>query len=306
MMISFILVMFILVFGSFVEGFFPSSWCSISSRGVTTIYMGRAAAVRANTKARTDLAKSKNNCYYAKKIQVAIKNGGPDPNINRDLGTVLADARSANVPNDVIKRNLDKGSSADAADFKESTFEFYGHGGIGMIVNILTDNSNRATNDVNLVAKKNNLRSASPGSVSFNFERRARLDIAPASTTTTSTSGILDDESLLELCISCGIDDFESYFQTQVSEDGLISDPRWPRRDGEVTVFVQPTDMAALKKGLVGGGEYRVMASIQNIPTATVAISDVDFETNMAAIDALMMLDDVDSVEHNILMDSQE
>jgi transcriptional/translational regulatory protein YebC/TACO1 len=66
------------------------------------------------------------------------------------LGAVLADARAANVPNDVIKRNMDKAASADAADFKESIFEFYGPGGCGMIVNILSDNGNRAANDINL------------------------------------------------------------------------------------------------------------------------------------------------------------
>ena len=187
-----------------------------------SIFMGRAAAVRAKTKARTDGAKAKNNNRYAKKIIQAVKAGGPDPVSNRALQVLIAESKANNVPNDVIERNIKKArylfdnfhiiftttttntntnttttffqiisiskqinfytfasvSNADTADFKESVFEFYGHGGVGFIINVLTDNDNRASGEIALAAKKNGLKTATSGSVSFNFDKKARLDVS--------------------------------------------------------------------------------------------------------------------------------
>jgi ribosomal protein L17 len=74
------------------------------------LFMGRAAAVRAATKAKTDGAKAKNNGRYAKKIITAVRAGGPDPEQNRLLAQVMAEAQRKNVPKDIIKRNIDKAS----------------------------------------------------------------------------------------------------------------------------------------------------------------------------------------------------
>ena len=79
------------------------------------------------------------------------------------------------VPNDVIERNIKKAGEVNQADFSESVFEYYGHGGVGMIINVLTDKATRAASDIQLVAKKHNLKDASKNSVVFNFERKALL-----------------------------------------------------------------------------------------------------------------------------------
>lgn len=129
---------------------------------------------------------------YAKKIIMACKAGGSDMASNRQLVSVISEAKAANVPNDVINRNVDKAASADTADFKESTFEYYGHGGVGLIVNAVTDNGNRAANDVHLVAKKNELKSGSGGSVTFNFDKKARIDVK---------GKVLQEDTLLEMCM---------------------------------------------------------------------------------------------------------
>jgi len=111
--------------------------CSFRSAGgpsrirKSSLYMGRAAAVRAATKGKTDAAKAKNNNRFAKKIIMTVKDGGADPEKNRALGNVIAEAKVNNVPMDVIKRNIDKASAADTADYAESLFEFMGAGGIG-------------------------------------------------------------------------------------------------------------------------------------------------------------------------------
>ena len=92
-----------------------------------------------------------------------VKASGSDPAVNRALAILIQECKVNNVPNDVIERNIKKAGDADTANFKESLFEFYGHGSAGFIINVLTDNDNRASSEVALVAKKNGLKPASSG-----------------------------------------------------------------------------------------------------------------------------------------------
>lgn len=258
---------------------------SHNARSLVTLYMGRAAAVRAATKAKTDGAKAKNNNRFAKKIIMVVKAGGPDPDVNRALAGVIADAKVANVPNDVIKRNIEKASAATTADYRESLFEFVGPGGVGLLVNVLTDNDNRAASDVNLVGKKALLKPGSKGSVSFNFVKKSKL----------SVSSVIDEEKLMNLCLDAGVDDYD--LRTVI--DG---NPNNPSEEGRCVVYVDMKDMAALRDALRGAG-FQLETSICNLPKdGSIALSDADFEANLAAIDAFDALDDVDSVEHNIDM----
>ena len=250
--------------------------------------MGRAAAVRAATKAKTDAAKAKNNGRFAKKIINAVRGGGPDPEQNRLLAQVIAEAVRKNVPKDIIKRNIDK-ASEQKVDYKESIFEFYGFGGVSLLVNVLTDNDNRAAADVNLVAKKQNLKAASAGSALFNFERKSRLDVSKA----------LEEDSLMEMCLELGVDDYD--LRTEVN-----GCPLNPSEEGKCVVYVQGSDMAVLRDHLRTLG-LDVDTSIAAVPKAGfMSVSDEDFELNMTAIDAFEALDDVDSVEHNVDMVSDE
>jgi len=263
-----------------------STRSSISQRlGSSSLYMGRAAAVRAATKAKTDGAKAKNNNRFAKKIIMTVKAGGSDPDKNRALGAVIAEAKVNNVPMDVIKRNIDKASMAATADFKESLFEFVGYGGVGLLVNVLTDNDNRAASDVNLVGKKNNLKSGSKGSVSFNFERKARLDVY----------SVLDEDKVLEICLEAGVDDFE--LRTEVN-----GCPLNPPEDGRSVLLVSMNDMSLMRDALIAAG-HKIETSIAAVPKAgTKQVSDEHFELNLAALAAFDALDDVDSVEHDMDM----
>ena len=185
----------------------------------------------------------------------------------------------------MIKRNIEKASAAAAADFTESTYEFYGAGNAGIVVNVVTDNTKRATNDVNLAAKKNLLKAASQGSVLFNFERKARIDVK---------GKVMDEDEVLELCLGADVDDFALHTEA----DGQSTSPQ---EEGDSTIFVNMDDMAALRDTLRDQEDMQVSTSLQFVPTAGVtAISDDAFGQNMDAIDALLDCDDVDSVHHNI------
>eukprot|EP00601_Ochromonadales_sp_CCMP2298_P000029 CAMPEP_0173179304 /NCGR_PEP_ID=MMETSP1141-20130122/6035_1 /TAXON_ID=483371 /ORGANISM="non described non described, Strain CCMP2298" /LENGTH=269 /DNA_ID=CAMNT_0014101927 /DNA_START=648 /DNA_END=1453 /DNA_ORIENTATION=+ len=230
-----------------------------------SLFMGRAAAVREKTKTRTDAAKAKNNNRYAKKIIMAVKAGGADLEVNRQLANVIAEAKIANVPKDIITRNIDKAKNADTADFKESLFEFYGHGGVGLLVQVLTDNPNRASAEVALVAKKNLLRSAATNSVNFKFDKKARLDV----------SAEIDEDMLMELCLESDVDDYEL-------RTGATGCPLNPSEEGQSSIYVSQTDMAAVRDALVGKN-FGVETKLASVPMeGFMALSDADFEANMA------------------------
>ena len=145
------------------------------------------------------------------------------------INYILKQQFTSIVPKDIISRNIEKASAAATADFKESVFEFYGHGGVGLLINVLTDNDNRAAADVNLVAKKNLLKPAAANSVKFKFAKKARLDLQT----------VIDEETLMEICLENGIDDYD----LRSTGDGC---PLNPEEEGKSVIFVDLKDMAAV------------------------------------------------------------
>lgn len=247
------------------------------------LQMGRASNVRKATKARTDAAKSKNNNRYARKIIVAVKAGGPDPISNQQLAHVIADAKVANVPKEIITRNIESASSASTLDYKESIFEFYGHGGVGLLVYVLTDNDNRAASMVNLVAKKHMLKPAAMNSVKFKFTRKVRFDVQSK----------LEEDSLMELCLENNVDDYTLC----TDANGCVSSPT---EDGHSSIFVNLNDLSRMRDALAAK-KYVSECKLVSVPVdGYVSLDDASFDANMAAIDGFEALDDVDVVEHNI------
>src|SRR3990167_2679811 len=88
-------------------------------------------------KNRADAAKGKVFTRLAKEIISAVKQGGADPKSNAKLRLAIQKARIANMPNDNVERNIKKASMADQSDYIEMTYELYGHGGVGMIVEVM-------------------------------------------------------------------------------------------------------------------------------------------------------------------------
>lgn len=105
----------------------------------------------------------------AKKIHVAVKKGGTgDSNTNPYLRTVMDEARSANMPQDNIKRAIDKALGVGGANAsQEVTYEAYGPGGVGLMVTAVTDNRNRTAAEINALLNRHEAKLAGPGSVSY-------------------------------------------------------------------------------------------------------------------------------------------
>lgn len=250
--------------------------CQSSAR-LSPRFMGRAAAVRAATKGKTDAKKAKVNAYYGKKIIMAVKQGGsPDPVANRQLAELIKAAKNNSVPMDNINRAIKRATEKDAGDFSEATFEAYGYGGASLIINVLSDNPNRSTADVKSAVNKRNGKIAESGSVLFMYDLKGKIELPVE----------VDEEDLLMAAINNDVDDMEL----------LEGD-----EEGTNIIYTDPKETAAMFEAVKSLGlEEGVKMSLSHVSKAPVECSEEDFEKNMAIIDALEELDDVDSVEHNM------
>lgn len=223
-------------------------------------------------KGRADAQKGKIFSRIAKEIISAVKVSGADPKANPRLRVALQKAREANVPNDIIDRNIKKASSADQSDYFELTYELYGHGGVGIIADIMTDNKNRIASEMRIATNKRGGTVANQGAVSFNFDRKGVLQI-PKKT--------FAEDDLFLAAMESGAQDFE------VEDDYYI-------------VTTDPVELFSVKEALQGMGFSVERAEIDMIPKLYV---DCDLETakaNLALIDWLEELEDVDAVYHNM------
>ena len=129
-------------------------------------------------KGKADAKKGKIFSRVAKEIISSVKLGGADPKSNPRLRVAMLKARDVNMPNDNVERNIKKASCADQADYHELTYELYGHGGVGIIVDVMTDNKNRIASEMRIATNKKGGTIASPGAVAFNFDRKGVIQIA--------------------------------------------------------------------------------------------------------------------------------
>ncbi len=129
-------------------------------------------------KAATDAAKSKIYTKYNKLIQVAVKNAGGDVS-SAAVQNVIEAAKKENVPKDNIDRAIKKATGADAAQLSEVLYEGFGPEGVGMLIKVVTDNTNRSVNEVKLIFTKNGGSFASTGAVSWGFTKNESNDWEP-------------------------------------------------------------------------------------------------------------------------------
>ncbi len=120
-------------------------------------------------KAITDAKKGATFTKIAKKIHIAVKNGGSgDPVANASLRAILDEARSVNMPNDNIKRAIDKALGSGASDqSQEVVYEAYGPGGAGFLITVVTDNRNRSVGEITGILNRHEAKLGGPGSVSY-------------------------------------------------------------------------------------------------------------------------------------------
>ena len=132
-----------------------------------------------HAKGLADAKRGKIFTKFIKEISIAARMGGGDPNSNPRLRTVIIKARAANMPKDNIERAIKKGTGEDGATaYEELVYEGYAPGGVAVMVEVLTDNHNRAAADVRNIFTKNGGNLGTTGSVSRMFQRKGTIVLA--------------------------------------------------------------------------------------------------------------------------------
>ena len=228
------------------------------------------------TKGAADAKRSQAFTKIAREMIVAVKEGGSgDPNNNSRLATVIAKAKAANMPNDNIKRTIDKALGAGNTDnFEKVVYEGYGPSGVAVIVEALTDNRNRTAPEVRHLFDKYGGNMGASGCVSWSFDRKGVIVID-------NEDGDLDEETVMMDALDCGAADFEA--------DGSIFE-----------VTCDPDDFNAVTAALEGKGYAFAEAAIEMVPQNYIKLTDEDDIKNMTKmIDLLEDNDDVQNVWHN-------
>ena len=202
--------------------------------------------------------------------QIAIAaRGGADPDMNPSLAMAVEKARAVNMPNANIDRAVARAADKNAAVLEEITYEGYGPGGIGLIIETATDNRNRTFPEVRTALIKNGGRIADAGSVMFQFTRKGVIVV--------NTTG---EDALLEI-LDAGAED-------AIEEDGMI------------TVYTDQKDLMKVRASLLEAGLKIEEAELQYVPNTEIEIVDEEISAKIEKVmDALDDLDDVVNVHTN-------
>ncbi|WP_026507265.1 YebC/PmpR family DNA-binding transcriptional regulator [Butyrivibrio sp. MC2013] len=226
-------------------------------------------------KEKNDAAKGKIFTVIGREIAVAVKEGGPDPSNNFKLATVIAKAKANNMPNDTIERGIKKASGeGGAVDYKNITYEGYGPGGTAIIVEALTDNSNRTAANVKSAFSKGKGSIGTPGCVSFMFDEKGQIIIDKEECSMSA------DDLMMEV-LDAGADDFKE-------------------EDDSFEILTAPEAFQGVSEALTKAGITPVSAEITRIPQNYVQVTDPE---NVKGIQRILDLldedDDVQNVYHN-------
>lgn len=235
--------------------------------------MGRIGTI-IQRKGKQDAKKAKEFTKLGRYIMVAAKEGGSDPEYNAALKSAIEKAKAANMPNDNIDRAVKKGAGdSDGAVFTELTYEGYGPGGVAVLVECLTDNTNRTAADVRsyFVKGKGNL--GTNGCVSFMFDHKGVLVI--------DKKDGMDDEEVEMAAIEAGAEDF------------LIEEDHYE-------IYTEIGDFAGVRDALSTQGFEFSMAELRYLPqTMTTLTTEDDIKFMTKLIDLLEDNDDIQNVYHN-------
>ncbi|MCR4939965.1 MAG: YebC/PmpR family DNA-binding transcriptional regulator [Treponemataceae bacterium] len=209
---------------------------------------------------------------FIKEISIAARMGGGDPNSNPRLRTAILKARASNMPKDNIERAIKKGTGElGNAVFEEKIYEGYGPAGVAILVEVLTDNNNRAAANIRNIFSKTGGNLGATGSVSYMFARKGVIEY--------DAEAVSEDE-IMDAGLEAGAEDI-------VNEDGVI------------TVTTDPNDFATVLEALQAKGYESVSAEVSMVPDTYSALDNEQATKLQKLIDRLEEDDDVQNVYHN-------
>ena len=224
------------------------------------------------TKGAADAKRAQAFTKIAREMIVAVKEGGSgDPANNSRLATVIAKARAANMPNDSIKRTIEKALGAgDTANYESITYEGYGPCGVAVIVETMTDNRNRTASDMRHYFDKYGGNLGASGCVAWSFDQKGVLVID-------NEDGYYEEDTVMEAALEAGASDFEA-------EEECF------------TIYTEPDDFNDVVAALNGQGYSFVSAQVEMVPQNYSKLENEEDIKNMQKL--LDMLDDDDDVQN--------
>ncbi len=230
-------------------------------------------------KGAADAKRGKLFTRIIKELTVAARDGGGDPDCNPRLRTVIADAKAGNMPADNIKRAIRRGTGEEpGVSYEEVTYEGYGPGGVALLLEVLTDNKNRAVSEIRHLLTKHGGNLGSSNSVAWMFEKRGYLLVE---------QGKADEEALMTAAIDAGADDF--------------------RDEGDSwEVISTPETFDSVVEAVRALGVEPTAAEVAMLPQNYVTLEGKPAQQMMKLVGLLEDLDDIRHVWSNFDVDEKE
>jgi YebC/PmpR family DNA-binding regulatory protein len=221
-------------------------------------------------KGRADAARGKAFSKSAKEMTVAARSGGGDPAANITLRMLIGKAKAVNMPNDNIERAIKKGTGElEGGQLDECVYEAYAAGGVGLIIEALTDNKNRAASEIKNVLTKNGASLAQQGAVSRMFQRKGQILVDAAA---------VEEEQLMEVALEAGAEDMT-------------------RQGDQFEILTDPSDYPAVSDALAEAGIPTESSEVTMLPDVPTEVTDKkQAEKLLQFVDLLEELDDVQNV----------
>ncbi|MGE3801082.1 MAG: YebC/PmpR family DNA-binding transcriptional regulator [Candidatus Kapaibacterium sp.] len=230
-------------------------------------------------KAASDAKRGKIFTRIAKELTIAARDGGGDPDSNPRLRLAMQQARAANMPNDNIERAVKRGTGElEGQTLEQIMLEGYGPGGIGILIECVTDNRNRTVADVRHALSRNGGSMADAGSVAWNFSRKSVIAVEKEGK---------DEEEILLAVIDAGAEDVKEEEET-------------------FDIYAEPENFDGVREAVESAGYEIKEAKLAFVPNQWVELSGGEVATALKLLDALDDQDDVQNVFSNVEISEDE
>ena len=230
-------------------------------------------------KGAADAKRGKLFTRLIREITVAARDAGGDPDMNPRLRKAVSDAKSANMPNDNIDRAIRRGTGEEeGVNYEEITYEAYGPGGVGIIIETMTDNRNRTVAELRHLLSKNNGNLGEAGSVAYMFDRKGYIVVDTEQKS---------EEELFEIAIEAGAEDLK-------------------QDEGNFEIFTEQGDLEDVKTAIEAAGIKPEVAEISMIPQNYVKVEGDDAKAMLKLYEVIDDHDDVQNVYANFDIDEDE
>jgi len=230
-------------------------------------------------KGATDAKRGRVFTKIIREISIAARSGGGDPKTNPRLRTAIATAKNENMPNDNIERAIQRGTGQlEGETYEEAQFEGYGPGGVGVLIQVVTSNRNRAVGDIRHLMGKNGGNLGENGSVSWQFSRKGEIVVPKEAA---------DEEKMMGIVLDAGAEDLK--------DDGSA----W-------SVVTPPEVFEKVRDALTASGIAPASAEIGMVPQNYIKLTGTQASQMVRLIESLEENDDVQHVYSNFDIDEKE